>query len=258
MSYEISRSDHRVLGTLGNPIVYSVALVLTMPFVFRLKNAFMRIVILSMIFTACLLTQSRTSVIMFAVIILVEMKIWRKSINIFLMILISIVCCVIYISMYDQISFYDINERLIYRDPQNITLRYDMAVWALSNFFWKNDLVGMIFGSGIKSSVNSVYSLGIGQMNTIDNNYVTVLYEYGFVGFALYCSTLILVLQQGWKRKGDFFFPITAYILAGFSFVAIYYLTCNFFWTAIVAGVLYTVKRTEDSASDSHTSLPLS
>ena len=241
MSYAMTRDDYRILGTLGNPIVYSVAVIMVIPFVLKLHNVFIKSIIIVSILLATFLTYSRSPwIVLFSMIFFSNYSKRKLFVLVSSLILIS---GFLFFNPIAQSTKDVIIEKVVYRDAENITIRSDLFQWALSIFFEKLDMVSITFGNGIKSSVKATYDLSSGQMNTIDNVYATVLYEYGIMGLFFYSVVLINVLRYGWNNKDFYFASSVGFLLVGFSFTTIYYFTVNFVWVAIVATQIFLDER---------------
>ncbi len=248
MGYGEYTKWERASGTLGNPIIYAAALTFTMPFIYMHFRFVKRVVFNSIILIAISLTLSRSALMALAVLICGIFVMERKR-HLFIIPLSLLAVLIGVYVLYSNEYFY---KQIIepwrdrvgnYADDasyMNYKIRLDLmsAAWEQSNLGGKEMLIG--FGTG-KSAILAENTTGASP--TLDNTYITVLYELGYVGLCLFVLIWmhVLYINRTLAFKSIHYYSIIGWIMLGFGFTHIYYATCNVGIIASIAILQYTV-----------------
>ncbi|MHB8837659.1 MAG: O-antigen ligase family protein [Gemmatimonadaceae bacterium] len=196
---EVSSPLFRNAGTLGNPILFGVALVLLVPFILSVRQAVIRAVVLFLVLTAAALSASRTSLVGVAVFFLAGLVIYgRRSVS-------ALVAATLVLLAATEM-FGGWTEAL--NDPRVgfIAARYglvdtDIATDAALNVSVRREVlangarvmrnewspVDWLLGRG-QLSQEEVGATVASSYNTVDNTLFGVLYEKGLIGLLLFCA----------------------------------------------------------------------
>lgn len=243
MLYAMTREQFRVLGTLGNPIVYAVAMVLTIPFAMELRNAIFRYGLALLLLVAAILAVTTTAVLMILILAVGYLVSTKRLLQKTAMIALAGIVFVFLVAPNLVSRFGDtIFVRLVAGDPTNIDARTYLLEVAWDQFTDEPSLTTLLIGFGLKSTTaenyGSIFSSGLG---TIDNTYATVLIEMGLLGVGVYlilCMS-ILVGYRIYMLRSLHWWAILSLLAAGVAFTTIYYATFNLVWVASVATLAY-------------------
>jgi O-antigen ligase len=251
-SYAISPFSNRVFGTLGNPIVYSIALTFVIPFVSDLKSRTIRFILMTLITIASLLTISTTSFIALVIFILGQVFIVARNLSRVLLILFMVAILAVVanmlISMYIPESYLKIWGNEANPENVNIVTRIELFRKGVNLILYDFSTSEMLWGRGT-GSVGSDISRFNFNTRTFDNTYLSIAYEYGFIGIALYSLVLLYLLVRhiSCANKTMHWYSVLALVMIGFSFYTTLYFTFNFIWTASVAFLIFQ-HRIDDNA----------
>jgi hypothetical protein len=235
-SYQLIRTDFRALGVLGNPIISSVALTLAIPFVLDLKSK-IKYIIIALIIAASLLTATRTILLIWAAYLLglVILSGTKRSMLFFIFPMMALLFFALPSDITGIISR-PITNYLTRDQLGNVQIRQMLFGSSLTYFLGQQDLIIVLLGEGLKSG--SLLAYAVGGVSTLDNVYMTVLVETGLIGFCAFaiCCIAAVFLYPGKKASMIMHWAsILGWLLAGLSFVTIYYATFNLIWVASVA-----------------------
>lgn len=245
--YAMSRADFRAFGTLGNPLIYAVAMILCIPFALDLKRPFYRYGLVLLLLAAIGFAVSTTALV-FLCIILIGVYATSKK-KTYLLVKLFVFSAVVLILLYGtsksvgmvnlwkaEFDFVDSS------NPQylNIVIRYNLFKWAIDAFS-KGDFPSLLFGYGLKSSITEVSKLGIGDINTLDNTFSALLFESGLMGLGafLLMGVGILFRHRNGVKNSLHWYNVLGLVVAGFSFSTIFYSTFNLIWVASVATLAF-------------------
>ena len=222
---------YRVWGTLGNPIVYSTALLGTLPFLVRQKRM-ATMVSVGLCVVAAGATLSRTAILIGAVSALVLLTRVKRA---RIVVLGGVACFVLLLAAsMGQVSSLNEESELVRRitgddraATQNIETRLE-AMRTLQASLLEGTVLQLLVGNGLRSSGDLVET-DIRDSDTMDNTYLTLLYEIGIPGLLLYLVPLLWVLSTPCDRSMRFHkAAVVGWLAAGLSFTSLYYGSCNF------------------------------
>jgi hypothetical protein len=244
----------RSAGTLGNAIIYAVAMMLLIPFTYELRSPILSSLATAACLTAAATTLSRTAALVGvpllcgvlgktrrrgAVLLLIGGLVWA-----------GVVVTISTNALADDSIRAAWMARLNGREAlENSDVR-QAAARAVVDWVWTTPSpLTLIFGQGLSRGSELASHLGA-RMDTIDNVYLGLLYETGLLGLLLFVGSYLRLLQVTWCRKGDrlHWFAVIGWLGAGLAFVSIYYSTFNFLIVASIA-VLTARLRSEDERS---------
>jgi len=249
MQHAMTRSDFRVLGTLGNPIIYSVVMVLAFPFALEIRYRLLRILMVGILLIVTVFAVSTTTAMMWLVLLSgLFLVSGRKTRFKFLIAAVAVIVIALLISRFLKDAMGSLvsgwsrefavgeqaNEQLI-----NIQIRLDLFLWVFTRFTY--DPVSLLFGHGLKSAILTVQTLGLGSLATLDNTYTTIFFESGALGLMAFLAvgSNVLVGHRWAIRKNLHWYSILSLLVAGFAFTTIYYATFNLIWVASVATLAF-------------------
>ena len=158
MSYAMTRADFRVLGTLGNPILYAVAMTLTVPFAGEIRNRVMRYGLVAALFLASGLALSTTAVLVWFVFGLGFAVLSRHRKR---LILLTIALASLGLGLRaslagdDTVSFDMAMLRLVGGNPDNTNIRQQLLNQTLESFRNERSVITILFGHGLKSTIEA-------------------------------------------------------------------------------------------------------
>lgn len=250
----------RATGTLGHFHIYSTAMLLAVPFACELEKRWLRYGLLSLIVVASLLTVSRTVLIFLSVYLVACLIIYRKKawfaipIVLFFALTLSNVNIAQYssspfVSLWGQRLNLIVGSENRYAD-QNVSGRYEMWGNAVASFADQNP-VNQLIGSGLMSSIEIAQLLNK-SFGTLDNTFITLLYEEGIIGLFTFVAIFATLL---WRFKYLYSNSFHWYALLGLmivaqTFVIPTYATFNFLTVASIAWML-SLRSTKNNLSDS-------
>jgi len=243
MIYAMTRDQFRVLGTLGNPIIYAVAMVLTIPFAMELRNPVIRYGVTLLLLAVSILAVTTTAVLMILILTVGYLITTKKFMQKTAMVALAGIVFVFLVAPNLVSRFGDtIFVRLIAGDPTNIDARTYLLGVAWDQFIDEPSLTTMLFGFGLKSTTGENYgSIFASGLGTIDNTYATLLIETGLLGIGVYLTLCISILV-GFRRymlRSLHWWAVLSLLAAGIAFTTIYYATFNLVWVASVATLAY-------------------
>jgi hypothetical protein len=243
--YAIVRSEYRIFGTLGNPIIYGIEMALGVPFVMEVINKFARYTLLALMLLASFFTLSTTVVVLYVILFVGAFIISRVKLQVVYFALTLIVLSVFIALLFPEVVVQVIGSPQLSRalggNASSIGVRQYLLNWSLERIWEGSNLGTLLFGHGLKSSIAAVTSLGMGSVDSLDNTYTTLLYETGILGvgaFILMGLHLCIDLVRRYKRSLHWY-TLFGLLVVGFSFTTIYYSTFNLIWVASVVA-LYT------------------
>ncbi len=247
MSYAMTRPDFRALGTLGNPILYAVAMTLAVPFALEVRNRVIRYGLATALFLASTLAISTTAVVVWFVFglgFLVLTK-HRKRLILLTVIVVGVGIGVRTNLVGDDVAGFDsVAQRLMGGNPDNTNTRQLLLDQTLESFRNERSVITILFGHGLKTTKELVRGLGVGSLTTVDNTYATLLYETGLAGlgaFGLMGLNVIVGLRR-FARLNLYWYAALSLFVVCLAFDALYYSTFNFLWVASIASLMFEAK----------------
>jgi hypothetical protein len=229
--------DLRILGTLGDPILFGTVLMLSIPFIEKLKLKYIRLLLIAFASVIALMTLSRTVLLFFACYLLFYL--WHSSVTKKVAAALLIVALYLIGTHTNNVLFNNwsmrLDEESVAQDSSGLELRKNMTLEAVEFSLLRSDIWEALCGHGFYSSAD--IARGYQKVSTtIDNTYATILYENGLVGLLLY---LVICLLPFWRmaRRGNLLL-IAAYVgmmLCGFSFVTPKVFSVNVLMVTIIA-----------------------
>lgn len=236
MEYAMNRPDFRALGMLGNPILYSVALTMCVPFAMELRSKLGRILVISLFLWSSYyaISSSALLVVLFLSIgfLIVYQK--KKITLVGVFILVALILVVIMGAELVDSQWFD--EFAV--DNINIQIRLDIWRWAIEHFAGHKEGLIILFGEGLKASVQSVPEY-MGTMMTLDNTYINLLLNSGILGLVSYLfMTFMLICRFRSKAFTSLhWYNLIGMLALGMSFETPFYASFNFVWVASVAAM---------------------
>ncbi|MBI5034845.1 MAG: hypothetical protein HZB51_30340 [Chloroflexi bacterium] len=231
----------RVLGTLGNPIIYPMALILAVPLIMEIKASYIKYPMIGLVFVVSLLAISTTAVLMWALLGLGIAMISKRKVRLIVIVAVALTLILLAIPSLGWDSGYIGSiplERLVLTNPVSTQTRLDVLFGVWDIYVRDLDVFRLLVGYGLRSVSPAVQSLGL-QTDTPDNVYMALLFENGLLGLGAFLFLGAAILWRFrwsiWKRLDGY--AILAWFVAGFIFTTIYYETFNFVWVALVANL---------------------
>jgi hypothetical protein len=243
-------SGYRVNGTLGNPIIYAMAMVLSLPFIAEIRNRLIRFSATLLLLGAAAFTISKVAVL--AILPFLVWIVWRFKLRSLVAFAVGLLAIGVLIhGVSPRVSDETFGGQLLARwvtrltDPQSVYLstglRTSMASLALSTK--ATTAATVLVGHGLlsESEVSRAVYAGLG---TIDNTYLNLYYETGLVGLAAYLYAFggALWSLRRMARVTMHYWSVVALLIASVVFVSYHYYTFNFLATASLAS-LYSFRR---------------
>jgi hypothetical protein len=241
--------DLRIMGTLGDAILFGTALMLSIPFLSKLNHKFIRFILICMALVVALMTLSRT-VFVFGGCYLV-FYLWNSSFSKKVAATVVVLAAFLLIANTDNPLSNNWSQRLEEEDAaapdlSGVEMREDMAIEAIKESTVDSNLWEALCGHGFYSS-KEIASNYLDVSTTIDNAYATVLYENGLIGAILYLVICLLPFRYI-SGRGDYLF-VAGYVgilLCGFSFVTHKIFSTSLLMIAFVVVVRATGLRAQD------------
>lgn len=251
-----STYDWRVTGTLGNPIVYSAAMMLCMPFACELKSKLSRRVLCGLLLFAAFSTLSRAA-FLFAGSLLVGYVAIEKKKSVRVLLAVILLAGVVLSGsdvVYDntltsrwQSRFHEETEA---GDQGGVPARLSLIQTTVDACTADGPL-GFLLGKGFLSSrqIGLAFS---DVLETIDNAYVTILYENGLVGLIGYVALYgwLLYRSRSLAFHSYHWYSVLGFMLAGMSFVTYGFGTISFVAVASMAIITTSRPCAKPSAAD--------
>lgn len=247
MQYGMIRSDFRALGTLGNPIIHAAALALAVPFALEIKQSLLRLMLICLLLLATIFAVSTTTMVMWLLLLVGFLLTSKRKIRFRVLFVALVIISVVLLLL----NFTEIVPAFVLSgwsrefsfgnqsgdQFKNIQVRIDLFFWTLARFGDDLNFVNLLFGRGLKSTIEMVQALGLGRLATLDNQYTTLLLESGVLGLFAYLMVILnTLIGHRWAiRKTLHWYAVLSLVMAGLAFTTIYYSTFNFVWVASIA-----------------------
>jgi hypothetical protein len=228
---------NRLLGTLGNPILYSTTICLIYPFVLELRaSVLVRLAIVALLVWVSILTNARTVFVLWAILgIGTAVTLIHKTHPLILMMIPLIIVGLAIVStdsIDPSLGLSDTINQIIYRDDlRNIDTRLALSQRAIDIILSEENPLSIVFGRGLREAGSVVTSeFGSTSLNTIDNNLLSLLFETGFSGLFFYLAAFgaILIRHIDQMRTSVHWWAVLALMATGISFVTFRYESFNF------------------------------
>jgi hypothetical protein len=214
--------DSRVLGSLGDPILFGTVLMLLIPFLVKVNQRFLRFVLIGVVSLLALMTLSRTVLLFFGCYLAVYF--YRSSLSQRVIATVALLATFVVIFNVNNSLANEWSERfqeeLLAPETGGVAMRESMAIQAIEDGVLNSDLWSVLCGHGFYSS-KEIGGQYLQVSTTIDDAYVTVLYENGLIGLILYLLICFLPFRNT-SRGRENHLLVAGYVgilLCGFSFV---------------------------------------
>jgi len=237
-------SGYRVNGTLGNSIVYAMAMMLSLPFAAEIRSVTIRLGVCFLLLVAAAFTISK--VVAVAALPMFAWVAWRLGLRrVMLWFGALVIAALAYGAVYDA-GNEAFGTRLLGRwtarltDPQVVALstglRSEMWLRALSPA--SNTGISLLVGHGLLSE-STVSTAVYADLGTIDNTYLNLFYETGMVGLLAYLFAFTAPLWQlrSLAKRSIHYWAAVSLLMASFVFVSYHFYTFNFLATASMASL---------------------
>jgi len=235
----------RIWGTGGNPIIYAVIMMLGIAWAFEETNKYLRWTLICLFFIAAINTLSRT-IILFSIpylIFFLIQLISRKKFWHLLLIGIPLLCLSpLLIPFIDRIK--ELWDSRIVLESLNSNSGISVRQTIISNVWTElaneRSLPFWVIGHG-QGAGAIIASNVMSTLDTLDNEYLALLYENGILGLGSFLLFWSLPLAEGLKRfkTNIHLWAILGYLLSGLSFEVIKYPTINFLVFCSLAWILH-------------------
>ena len=221
---------HRVSGTLGNPIVFSTALLLIAPLCMLARTP-LNLIAVSLCIVAATMTMSRTGVLIaavYAAVFLIHR--FRASLARGTLAVAALAVVLAAGTIAFSSSEADFVRRLSGDDStaiDNLTIRWDAARSILATATEEQSPAAILTGNGLRAS-SDYTSARMGGYDTLDNAWLTIFFDTGLLGIGLFSASIASILAVPSTAPVALKAVTLAFVAAGFSFVSVYYSTCNF------------------------------
>lgn len=228
-------SNHRAIGTLGNPLVYATTLTLGIPFLWRIKPIPLRLLFIGIVFYAVIVSQARTALLFLVIMMTSIAMIHIRSTT--SVIIAGLLLSVVYLIFIDTGTI----ENIIFRNNlRSLYIRYDLFVGTVDVIFSDNNYWNFFIGRGLGLASELPGQLFIKTAKTIENQYLTLLYEIGIIGMLIYIAVLGIPIFQYRKQKNSLhWYSLILVALVGFSFTNLFRPAINFIWIANMMYLAY-------------------
>jgi hypothetical protein len=240
----------RAGGTLGNPIIYSTLMSGILLVALKYVKGWLCWVTVWVSLLSCLLTFSRTSLLMLALIAagyLTSIPLKSRIISV------GVILGAGFLSFFtlgvvrpelmeDAIDLW--SQRLGFAvgiaaegAREGVDSRMFLVGHAIDRIA-SGPVENWIYGNGAQSGM-ALSQDSISGLATLDNSYITFLYENGLIGFGLFLGAFSIPLRLAFRRK-DYFVVIglLTYLSTGLSYVFHFYLTANIPFMIFIAAAL--------------------
>ena len=224
-------STVRAYGTLNQPILFGTALMLTIPFILELRSTLLRYAAIATVCLAAVLTGSRTILIVAAIFAGGSLMVYRaRSVA---KVALAAVAAILLLQATDfgaglqnaarvpfLLSRLGIGSDAVATNAvENIQVRQSASTLAMEEVLGETDPVIAALGRG-RTTAATVGAQVSRDYATIDNAFVTVLYEEGVVGLLLFCAAFAMFLYEarGAWRKSLHWYSALALLSVGISF----------------------------------------
>ncbi len=238
----------RASGTLGNPIVYSSLMVGVAVVACGVRTPWLRNSVIGFTLLAALSTVSRTTFLMGGLLLAGWVLLTRRG-KVFT---VSSAVAILGVLGFGAISLAapDRADDLVDLWMQRFGLREGTSAEnALYGIEARIDVIRRVWnglgeGGGIDWLVGrGAYSgslLGLTTVDglaTLDNAYLSLLYENGLLGLAFFLASFLILIPRQRGQVSIFHFGLVAYLFSGLTFVFYVYMTQNIACVALIAFV---------------------
>ncbi len=233
--------DLRILGTLGDPILFGTALMLSIPFLARLNHRFIRLSLICAASVVALMTLSRTVFVFLGCYLAVYL--WNCSLSRKVAAALAVLAIFLVLTHVDNPLSDNWSMRLddeaAAQNGGGVELRKEMTTEVIADSLWRSNLWQALCGHGFYSTAN-IASQYQDVSTTIDNAYATILYENGLIGLILYLVICWLPFRSISRASPRDYLLIAGYgaiLLCGFSFVSSMVFSVNILLMTIVVSM---------------------
>ncbi len=243
----------RVAGTMNNPILYAILMVLVVPYVLDLRHWSSRVLAILTVLLAAGLSGSRTALVGLAFAVGGLAVYRRRALRAVPAVCLAGVLAVVALGGLaapddaSRVGF--LLERAGLKAESNanasaaalgISLRWDVLVEGLREMSEEWGTLTWLFGRGYFSSA-SVGQKFYSWYSAVDNVYLSVLYERGLLGWLLFVGafTVFLIQSRRASRLTVHWYAPLAMALSGFSFSWDAYSTFNILMVASMACAMW-------------------
>ena len=246
----------RAAGTMNNPILYGLLMVLVIPYIFDIKHTALRVVAMAGVITAAGMSGSRT-ILVGLVFLLGAAAVYRWR-----MIRVATVTAVVLLLLLVPFASFLINDdarvdfllqraglrpeanEMVSAAAYNFNLRRDVLAAGFREIDEEWGPLTWIIGRGYNHSA-TVGQRVVPWYTTVDNVYLTQLLERGLVGLALFLGAFLtfLVRTPHAARTTLHWYSPLALALAGFSFSWGTYSTFNILVSGSMAMAMWHEER---------------
>lgn len=269
----------RALGTLNQPILFGTAMMLAIPFVIEISSKAIRYAALTIVLLAGVLTASRTILVLAFVFVVGSALV--NGARLFIRFAIALLLGLLIVQYVGVPSEWQSDPRVSFLMSRAGIGNDVVARTAVDNLQLRRAAAAMAIDQIAGESTDDVFSFGVGrgyttagilgsrinaQLATLDNTFVTLLYEEGLLGLLLFCTAFAVFLYESRaaSRTSLHWYAALALLGTGVSFDFEAYTTFNVLAAAsmafasirIVEPAMSTVKETPDQvlfANDNRT-----
>lgn len=233
--------DLRVMGTLGDPILFGIGLVIAIPFLGQIQNKWTRGFLIITASLIAIMTLSR-SIFLFLLLYIIWLFLFSvKKTKIILALTGCLFAGLILITDNPITANWSrrISDEAGSPSSGGIALRAEMNKSAISEVFIGSVDGEFIWGKGFYSSKE----LGAKYQEvstTIDNSYLTILYENGMIGLMIYLLICIIpIVNHKNKIHSIEFWAYLGVLIMGFSFVGFRVMSINVHIISLIIALNY-------------------
>ncbi len=238
---EARRAD----GTVGNPIVYSCLMVGCAVLAMALRAGWLRIVSILLMGVAALLTVSRTTFLMGALVFAFTVLTGRRTGALRVVMVaaagMAIAAVAMYIVVPEKATLF--SDLFLQRFGLRVGVTADTAFTGLEarmdvvrrafEILGSADGTEWLLGHGALSGMSLGLST-VSGLGTLDNAYVNLLFENGLLGLGVFLASFVVLIPGGWRKVNIRHVGVLAFLFAGTSFVFYSYLTQNLVCVALI------------------------
>ena len=237
-------SGYRVNGTLGNSIVFAMAMMLALPFAAEIGSVAVRIGAGLLLIVAAAFTISKVVVV--AALPMLAWGAWRLGLRrVILWSGVLVMAAFAFGAVYDA-GDEAFGDRLLARwtarltDPHVVALSTGLRseIWMRALSPESNSGVSLLVGHGLLTE-STVSEAVYADLGTVDNTYLNLFYETGMVGLLAYLFAFTAPLWQlrSLAKRSIHYWAAVSLLMASFVFVSYHFYTFNFLATASMASL---------------------
>ena len=230
----------RAAGTLNNPILYGMAMMLLVPYALDVRRVWMRVAIMTALAVAAALTGSRTVLLVGLIFLAGAVRVYRW--RVLWGVALFTVGMAVAVGLFGGLNAVTGDPRLRFLGARLGLVEGQSTVYAQVNTAYRREALRQGLREIMSDWSPVTWAMGRGQLtaasvgekvamryNTVDNVFFGVFYEKGFVGLVLFLMAFGVLLRQTWcaERRTMHWYAPLALLVSGVAFSFDAYSTFN-------------------------------